>query len=306
MLNLPRRSAAMVLASLVTIFGFTPAAFAGGGKGTVTCVKHDPRPECNVGVVLPGRPGDGGNKGGSGGGKGGDGKCRNPQGQEIPCQRGGGTAGPDGCYYSLIDLSPTMIEYLGGQPPGPGHWYEKLCFTGNGGPSTGIGGPVWVAADPAVTVSPQVLAQQAREKLRLPSVVISMNPPGDQLVNLPVWLSVDPGSWKPQSATASVPGVSVTATARPVQVTWSMGDGSTHVCDGPGTAWTAGTDPRAESPDCGHVYRRSSAGGSFTVSATVSWQLTWAGAGQTGTVPGLVTTGQLQTRVQESQAVISR
>jgi hypothetical protein len=88
-----------------------------------------------------------------------------------------------------------------------------------------------------------------------------------------------------------------------------MGDGSTRTCDGPGTAWTAGTDPKAASPDCGYVYLHSSAGapgGTYTVTVTVTWQVTWEGAGQTGTVPGLETTGQLQTRVQESQAVISQ
>jgi hypothetical protein len=56
------------------------------------------------------------------------------------------------------------------------------------------------------------------------------------------------------------------------------------------------------------VYRRSSAaaaGGAYTVAVTVTWEVTWAGAGQSGTVPGLTTTGQVQTRVQESQAVIS-
>ena len=140
-------------------------------------------------------------------------------------------------------------------------------------------------------------------------MLITLNPPDDQLVNLPVWLALDRSSWKPQSATASAGAVSVTATARPVKVVWSMGDGSSHTCDGPGTAWTRGTNPRASSPDCGHVYRHSSAGaagGSYTVSATVTWEVTWAGAGQTGTVPGLETTGQVQTRVQESQTVISR
>ena len=88
-----------------------------------------------------------------------------------------------------------------------------------------------------------------------------------------------------------------------------MGDGATRTLRGAGNGVDAGTDPRAASPDCGHVYRHSSAGasgGAYTVTATVTWEVTWAGAGQSGTVPGLETTGQVQTRVQESQAVISR
>jgi hypothetical protein len=155
--------------------------------------------------------------------------------------------------------------------------------------------------------SPEMLGRQARARLDLPEVVIRLNPPADQLVNLPVWLTLDRTSWTVQSATASVPGVSVTATARPVRASWSMGDGGSVVCDGPGTAWGPGTDPAAASPDCGYTYRRSSAGaagGRFAVSVAVTWVVTWAGAGQTGTIPGLTTMGTVWVAVQESQAVI--
>ena len=45
---------------------------------------------------------------------------------------------------------------------------------------------------------------------------------------------------------------------------------------------------RAEGlPDCGHTYRKSSAGqtdDAYTVTATSSWVITWSGAGQTGTI----------------------
>lgn len=283
-------------------------AYADGATGGVTCGAGDSRPECNVNAGTPGRPGHGGDNQGGSGGRGGDGKCRNPAGKEIPCEREGGWAGADGCYYQPSNPPASVIDAVGGQPDGEGGWYLKVCYNDDGTTTAGLGGPVWIAGAPPV-VSPEVLARQARAKLRLPEVVITLNPPGDQLVNLPVWLALDPSSWKPQSATASAGAVSVTATARPVKVVWSMGDGSRHTCEGPGTAWTRGTDPRASSPDCGHVYRHSSAGtgsGSYTVSATVTWEVTWAGAGQTGTVPGLETTGQVQTRVQESQTVISR
>ncbi len=308
MLTIARHIAVVVVLAATALVAVPFVAYADPGTGGVQCSTGDPRPECNVGVGTPKRPGNGGGNGGGTGGRGGDGKCRDPKGKEIPCERDGGWAGSDGCYYKPVDLSPTMIENLGGQPAGEGGWYQKVCYGADGQATTGFGGPEWIAGAPPA-VSPEVLARQARAKLRLPEVIIKMNPPGDQLVNLPIWLALGPASWKSQSATASVPGVSVTATARPVKVAWSMGDGTTRTCEGPGTAWTPGTDPKAASPDCGHVYRRTSAGatgGAYTVSATVTWEVTWAGAGQTGTVPGLETTGQVQTRVQESQAVISR
>jgi hypothetical protein len=300
---LGRRSAlmlALLIGVLASAFISAPA-FAGDGTGKVTCGKSDPRPACNVTAGTPQQPSTG--KGGGKGDQGGDGKCRNPQGSVIPCERDGARVGGDGCYYKAVQATPGEIDMLGGQPEGEGGWYIRDCGAGEG-----FEGPYWIEGAPPV-VSPEILGRQAVAKLQLPEVVITMNPPGDQLVNLPIWLALDRASWEPQSATASVPGVSVTATARPVKVVWSMGDGTTRTCEGPGTAWTRGTDPKAASPDCGHVYRRSSAGaagGAYRVSATVTWEVAWAGAGQSGTVPGLETTGQVQTRVQESQAVVSR
>ncbi len=87
-----------------------------------------------------------------------------------------------------------------------------------------------------------------------------------------------------------------------------MGNGDSVVCHGPGTPWRPGTDPAAASPDCGYRYPRSSAGapgGSYAVTVTISWQVTWAGAGQAGTIPGLTTAGAVQVRVAESQTVIT-
>lgn len=298
----------LLLAAIVSATALVApsAALAGGGIGGVKCDKNNPQPGCDV------HAGSGGQKGGSGGGKAGgksgDGKCRDPQGKVIPCERDGGWAGADGCYYQPTDPSPSTIDALGGNPPGEGGWYLKVCYNADGTATGGLGGPVWMPGAPPV-VSPAVLARQARSRLNLPSVVIGLNPPGKQLVNFPVWMTLDRASWKTQSATASAGAVSVTATARPVRVAWSMGDGGSRTCAGPGTAWSPGDDPSAESPDCGYTYRFSSAGapgGSYTVSATVTWEVTWAGAGQTGTVPGLETAGQVQTRVQESQAVVSR
>ncbi|MEV8440088.1 hypothetical protein AB0425_22145 [Actinosynnema sp. NPDC051121] len=168
-------------------------------------------------------------------------------------------------------------------------------------------GPIWVpsggSAEPAL--SPEQLAAIARNRLRLPSVAISANPGEVQLVNLPTWLWLS-GGWQEVAASASVPGVSVTAVATPMSVTWEMGDGVTVKCPGAGTPYKAGTHPKAPSPDCGHVYRRSSAsqpGQAYPVTATVHWTVTWSGAGQGGTFPDMTTTGNVTFRVAESQAL---
>jgi hypothetical protein len=196
---------------------------------------------------------------------------------------------------------------MGGQPAGQGGWYEKTCYLDPVNGAGRVTSLVWVAGAPPV-VSPEVLARQARSRLSLPTVTFRVNPSGDQLVGLPTWLAVDAASWTARSATAAVPGVSVTATARPVSASWRMGDGGTVVCTGPGAVWRPGTDPAAVSPDCGYRYSRSSAaapGAAFPVTVTITWTVTWAGAGRGGTIPGLTTNGAAVVRVAESQTVTS-
>ncbi|TVT52028.1 hypothetical protein FNH05_13680 [Amycolatopsis rhizosphaerae] len=187
----------------------------------------------------------------------------------------------------------------------PGSWYMWTCA----GPGLTDGlfrPPVWIAdGQPAQPPTPVELAARARAQLRLPNPALAANPAGEQLVNLPTWLWLSSG-WGSVSATASVPGVSVTATATPVSVTWSMGDGNTVTCQGAGTAFRPGTEPKAPSPDCGHTYRTSSAGQTgqaFPVTATVHWTVTWSGAGQSGTFPDMTTTGNSTFRVAEARAL---
>ncbi len=295
-----KRMGLLALAVTVGFILFPGPARADDGWGNTVC--DQPKPGC---TVSAGTSGHSGNQT-TGAKSGGDGKCRNPEGQEIPCERDGAWAGADGCYYKPLDLSADTIAALGGQPAGAGSWYERTCVGTVGNAEVGLGGPVWLNTPPVV--APQVLARQARSMLTLPNVAIRVNPAGDQLVGLPSWLSLDPASWRTQSATAAVPGVSVTATATPTQAVWSMGNGDSVVCHGPGTPWRPGTDPAAASPDCGYRYPRSSAGapgGSYAVTVTISWQVTWAGAGQAGTIPGLTTAGAVQVRVAESQTVIT-
>jgi hypothetical protein len=221
---------------------------------------------------------------------------------------GPGTSGAGGSpddNYPECRYEPVEFQDPGGQPPGAGGWFMVLCSPDGKDPLSH--GPVWIAAEAggSPALSPAEVAQLARKRLWLPEPRIAVNPTGDQLVNLPTWLWLSSG-WGPVSATASVPGVSVTATATPTSVSWSMGDGGTMTCTGAGTPFRLGTDPKAPSPDCGHIYRTSSAkqvGQAFPVSATVHWTVTWSGAGQSGRFPDLTTTSIAAFRVAESQAL---
>ena len=79
-----------------------------------------------------------------------------------------------------------------------------------------------------------------------------------------------------------------------------MGDGSTVVCRKPGTPYADRFGKRS-SPDCGHTFTRQ---GAYTVRATSYWVVTWAGIGQTGTIPlsftqsTVITMGEAQVLTQ--------
>jgi hypothetical protein len=225
-----------------------------------------------------------------------------------------GWLGSNGCYYKAVpNFVPDPASAAQVQAGVAGAWYDEQCGVGTAGgfPGTGDGGVAWIpnANAGVAPADPAVLAAQARNELTLPSPVVRSSPAAnvEQLVDLPVWLWIAPETWAPRSATAAVPGVAVTATATPMAVTWQLGDGSTVHCNGPGTPYPGGGNPAAGSPTCGHVFTRSSAGlpgGVFTGSVTVSWQVTWAGAGQAGVVPALAATTPTAFRVAESQALV--
>ena len=206
-----------------------------------------------------------------------------------------------------VRLVDAQVRLAAAPSPG-GAWYIYQCTTG-GYHDTLYRPPVWIPngqPGPAPLPSPAQLAQQALNQLRLPTPKIEANPAGEQLVTLPTWLWLDRGTWGDVAATAAVPGVSVTAVAHPTSVTWSMGDGGSVTCTGPGTPFPTGGNPKSASPDCGYTYHTSSAGQpeqAFPVTATVNWTVTWSGAGQGGTFPNMTTAATVAFRVAESQGI---
>ncbi|MEU7171478.1 MULTISPECIES: hypothetical protein [Micromonospora] len=281
-----RRSRALALgvAAAAAVMASAGVAEADGGFGDVDCTQNPSASGCEVTAGNPG--GSGVSDGGSGDGSGGSGT--------------GSGGADDTCYWAPV---------AGNRPPpvgkGPeGGWYARTCNT-NGIGSQGTA--VWLDQPPGISVA--ALAQTARSRLRLPAPAIRTNPDGTPfvLVRVPVWLWVDPVTWGARSATATVPGVTVTATATPTSVRWSFGDGTADLtCAGPGKPWKPGTDPRAASP-CGHTYTRSSAaapGEVFRLRATVTWSVAWSGPGGGGTLAPLTTTSTTAVRVAQSQAIV--
>ena len=185
---------------------------------------------------------------------------------------------PYGCTYAAGGASATATLGVGGAQPG--QWVFPTC-TGPGvlNPMP----PVWVSGpQPAagiVQVAPVVVAEQAAKSLGLASPVIEMAPPdgNPQLVGVATWLWVSPAAWHPLTATASAGSVTTTATATPTKVVWDMGDGSTVTCDGPGTPY----DPSSPAATTACSYTWSTAG-TFTVTATAYWSVSWSATGAAG------------------------
>lgn len=237
--------------------------------------------------------------------------CKDMAGTVLSCSNPdfGEWEDSSSCYLRPASPAEAQVAPFEEAGEGPGGWFQATCFGYQGTGGALVWRPTAEGTGAPAPPPPVVIARRAVDMLELTSPVIgaSPSPEAEQLVQLPTWLWVQPGSWAQQSATASVPGVSVTATATPTKVTWSMGDGNSVVCRGPGTPFSAGGDPRAESPTCGHTYRQSSAGqpdSAFAVTATMSWSITWAGGGQEGGLPALETTSETAFRVAESQALV--
>lgn len=232
--------------------------------GVVRCrVVHDPSPG--------GRGGHGG--GGDGGG------CHDHSGASIPCRLPDGSFWSDACgsYAFVLNPQPPLSD-----PVWKGHTTGVIlgCV-----PLAG-GGMVWVAKSPAGPPPALVLAQQAASMLRLPTLGAASNAgagaDATTYVGIPTWLWLQ-GPWVAvTSPPAAVAGESVTATATPTSVSWSMGDGHSTTCNGPGAPYSS-ADP--SNPPCGYTYRVDSSKQSqdgpsendryFTVVATVAWSLTW-------------------------------
>lgn len=295
MLTRTRTLGGLVVAVTLSTVGVTitcPPAYA----DYVYCPDVGP---CIVIVENEGEPGNGG--GGASGGSGNSRTCENEP--YLGCFKPGlGYYNPeDQCFYQLADPQPPKSD-----PVWLGHTDGAIYVAACGWP--GVTGVVtrWRATPPpgfGGGPSPAELAARAIDELgiRGPDIGIAPDPDGAGLVGLPVWMwtAVTPQTWGPVEATASVPGLAVTARAKASQIVWRMGDGRRVTCTKPGTPYKARYGNRM-SPTCGHRYTQSSrtaARGRYTITATTTWHVNWwvVGGGATGE---LTVTRQSSTSVQ--------
>jgi hypothetical protein len=282
----------MVAAALATglaVAGIAPVvASADTGLDPVSCQANPSAPSCRIDVSTSEGSGAAGSV---------VVRCHDVLRQPAPCYYPEfGWAYSDGCYYR--PAGPEWVAALGVPTP-PRVWYEGTCID----TATTV---IILTRLRLFAVPPMQAALLARAVglLRLPTPTIRVNPapPAAQLVFVPTWLWIEPVAWTARSATAAVPGLSVTATATPIRVVWSTGDGATLTCRVPGTPWRPGTDPMLASPDCGHTYTHASTGPAL-LTATITWAVSWVGGGAGGTEPALTSTASLRLPVIEAQAL---
>jgi enoyl reductase len=179
----------------------------------------------------------------------------------------------------------------------------------------------WVANgdDPEVenAVDAETLAELAYNEIQVPDTAVTLAPEETTKVNLPTWAWLDKADFHEVSVTASLNvggwNLAATTTAKPVSLKLEPGtdDATTFPASGEceinddgsiGEPWAKGKSD--ETPPCGIKYLRSSNGSTFSLNATVTWEITWEGSnGEQGALPDGTFGNAQEITVQEIQSV---
>lgn len=198
-----------------------------------------------------------------------------------------------------VPVHPTACETVGGFGGVPSDYIPSAV----GSPECVVPGAYPLDApdpDPESPLTPEQLAHIAADKAMslAERPRLDAAPAGVGLTGLPtyVWLEREP---RPVIATAEVPGLSVTAEARPVEYWWDFGDGAVIASVEPGRAWT-----RARRGSISHTYTTR---GAYTVTVQVVWQGRWRVNGGTWRPLGYFTNSDSRPHpVRQVRAVLTR
>lgn len=220
----------------------------------------------------------------------------------------------NGKPYKNFNLDKSGKGYWWTAVPNPDRLADPAAFSCNGPPFwVDIGQP-----PPAIpnVITPEILAQLAYGKIRVPGTQVNLNPSGKQTVNLSTWAWLDKSSFKPVSVTASVDllNISATTTATPVALHIDPGTPDADVypasgdcpiqADGSiGTPYNGDTNA---TPPCGLTYHRATTTtGPYQLKATLTWKISWKGTGGAGgNLPNGIFATNMPVTVQEIQTVV--
>ena len=219
------------------------------------------------------------------------------------------------CFMSLEEVqgpAPAGTDPVGAwyhcqSPPGPTCDPATVCrdnYTFS----------VWLLNPPpgVPTLTPGQAARSLVESFQLEGITVGLAPDPNvagskSYVGVPVWMWAEnptPLSFGPYVQTTTLGAVSITATAQVTSIVWNMGDGTTVACANAGTPFVVAYGA-VDSPTCGHRYARTSdtqPGGTFPITATSQWQVSWEGGGESGMIP-VTTTATSAVRINEIQSV---
>ncbi|KAB8167254.1 hypothetical protein FH609_012815 [Streptomyces sp. 3MP-14] len=186
--------------------------------------------------------------------------------------------------------------------------------------------PFWVengvVPDVENALSPQVLAELAYERIRVPDTEVTFSPAAldGQVVNLPTWVWAESGDYDQVAVTATLESWDIwaTTTARPTALTIEPGtpDAETHPASGScpinedgsiGTPYPAGDgDGEDAIPPCGLTYLRATHdAASYPLTASITWSIAWEGSGGTGgTLPDATFATTHEVQVNEIQSIV--
>lgn len=177
-------------------------------------------------------------------------------------------------------------------------WYRQECFFPDAGREYGE----LLDLQEFDAVSPETVALVAIDDVlaEIPTQTVETSPDGEAMVAIDTWFWVDGVPPEGETATASVPGIEVVATASPGGVNYDLGDGTTLECSGTGTPYSPGA-----TSDCTHDYQSA---GVYTITSTILWTGTYTVNGQ-GPFPietAVARTATFDLPVNEAQAINTR
>ncbi|MEU4997471.1 hypothetical protein [Streptomyces sp. NPDC021622] len=141
--------------------------------------------------------------------------------------------------------------------------------------------------------TPEMLAEYAYDKVKVPDTEVELKPEAKSTVNLPTWVWLDKGTFKEVKVRAELPNTPLWAetTAKPKSLHLEPGtpDAETFPASGEckinadgsiGTPYTKGKSK--QDPPCGIKYLRATNGKPYQLKASVTWEISWEGSQGTG------------------------